>query len=250
MPRKARAMSSTNFYHVIMRGINQEAIFHKSAYKRKLLHTMLEKQDKHPVEIYGYCIMNNHIHLLVRGEIRVLSSFIACINTAFAMYYNRMNQRIGYVFQDRFKSYPIEDENYFWTCLRYIHNNPVKAKICIKAKDYKWSSFNGYINKADILLDSQSYVFMKKTYVHAEEFLTYHHQKDFNLYPDVEEDYKIMQMEIAEYLVEMIVEKYRLESKWDIPGDKWAKRELKMILREEAKLKQSEIREYILGLEE
>ncbi len=250
MPRVAREKSSTNFYHVIMRGINQEAIFYKSVYKRKMIHTILKKQEDYPIEVYGYCIMNNHIHLLVRCEISVLSTFIACINTTYALYYNQVNRRIGYVFQDRFKSYPIESESYYWTCLRYIHNNPVKAKICQKPEGYKWSSFNGYIDKRDLILNSKAYLFMGKTYPNMTTFSEYHQGEDFNLYPDVEEDYKIIQEGIVIHIVELIMDKYGIKDKWDIAINKQATNELKKKLKDNAKLKQGEIRKYLAYLQE
>lgn len=250
MPRKAREVSSTGFYHVILRGINQEAIFNKSANKRKVIYTIIEKQEDNPIEIYGYCIMNNHIHMLVRGDISMLSTFISCVSITYAMYYNRVNDRVGYVFQNRYKSYPIEKEDYFWTCLRYIHNNPVKAKLCKTPEDYKWSSFNGYMNATDILLSVKAHQFMGKTYSHIDSFTTYHQEEDFKLYPDVEEDYKMVQMRIVEHIVSIIMKKYNIENSCEIKGYKQAFKELKLALKDEAELKPGEIKEYLMQLEE
>ena len=90
--------------------------------------------------------MDNHIHLLLKESSEGLATMMKRINVSFAYYFNQKHQRIGHLFQDRFKSEPIENERYLLAVIRYIHNNPVKAGIVKKPEQYKWSSYNSYLS--------------------------------------------------------------------------------------------------------
>jgi REP element-mobilizing transposase RayT len=114
MPRAARQFSKTGFYHIMMRGINRERIFEKEAAKKEILHILAVKVRETDVGIYAYCVMDNHIHLVLKSEPQELAVFMKKLNGSFAMYYNREQRRVGHVFQDRYKSERIEDEEYFW----------------------------------------------------------------------------------------------------------------------------------------
>ena len=84
------------------------------------------------IKVYAYCLMSNHVHMLAKDVNEKLSFAMRRLNSRYAMYYNKKNDRVGYVFSDRYKSEVIETREYFLTCLRYIHQNPVKANICRK----------------------------------------------------------------------------------------------------------------------
>lgn len=90
--------------------------------------------------------MSNHYHLLVQVELDCLASAMKALNSSYAQYFNKRHGRIGYLFQGRFKSEPINDDAYFLTALRYIHKNPQKAGIC-RADEYRWSSYQEYIGR-------------------------------------------------------------------------------------------------------
>lgn len=143
MPRRSRKRSLSGFYHVIIRGINQEDIFETNRDKEKIIKYMKDKKEDY-VEIFAFCIMKNHLHLLLRGDLKQISLFMKMIETSYALYYNRKRKRSGYVFQNRFKSFPIEDKEYLWHCWHYIHLNPVKAKIVQTPEQYYYSSAREY----------------------------------------------------------------------------------------------------------
>lgn len=96
-------------------------------------------------EIYAYCLMDNHIHLLIKEGEDTIQRSVKRIGVSYAYYFNKKYARIGHVFQDRFRSETIEDDKYLMSVVRYIHNNPVKAGIVEKALDYPWSSYHEYL---------------------------------------------------------------------------------------------------------
>jgi len=98
--------------------------------------------------------MRNHVHMLVQCDEKLLSAFMRKVGAKYVYWYNRKYNRIGGLFQDRFKSEPVEDDSYFLTVLRYIHLNPLKAGICRTVSDYTESSYNEYIKpRAGQLID-------------------------------------------------------------------------------------------------
>ena len=132
MPRKARDQSPTDFYHIMMRGINKERIFERKQNKEFLLHLLKKDQENLEVEIGAFCIMDNHAHLIIKGSINDISQFIKKINIKFAMRYNKNLERVGHVFQDRYRSENIYNDSHLMQAISYIHNNPVKAGIIKK----------------------------------------------------------------------------------------------------------------------
>ncbi|MFZ7103335.1 MAG: REP-associated tyrosine transposase [Peptococcaceae bacterium] len=151
MPRAARKKSATGIYHIMMRGINRQNIFHDDLDREKLLQTINHYKAISNYEIYSYCLMDNHIHLLIREMEEPLATIIKRISGSYVYWYNMKYDRCGHLFQERFKSEVIEDDEYFLTVLRYIHQNPVKAGIVRKAGDYKWSSYSEYTEGAGIV---------------------------------------------------------------------------------------------------
>lgn len=141
-------------------GINKEDIFCNKNDKGKYLYILNKYKDKSNVEILSYCIMDNHAHLLLYSEkISDMSKFMHFVNSAYSSYYNKVNNRVGYVFRDRYKSEPICNENYLLKCINYIHMNPVKAGIVKNATNYQYSSCEQYMNnngisKSKILYDT------------------------------------------------------------------------------------------------
>ena len=150
MPREARKESSTGYYHIIMRGNNRSWIFSSEVYKTEFLNMLKEQEEDHLIETVAWCIMDNHVHIVLKSRIKEMSLAIKKINIKFAMKYNQKGKNTGHVFQDRFKSEPIETEKYLLQVVRYVHNNPVKAKIVKEVGDYKWSSYKNYLNKESV----------------------------------------------------------------------------------------------------
>lgn len=145
MPREARNIYNGNLYHVMTQGINKEDIFYNDTLKKIYIKLIFENAKKENVHIVAYCIMKNHAHLLLNiTDVKNMSKFMKIVNMKFAMLYNEMEKRVGVVFRNRYESELIYDESYFYNCVNYIHNNPVKAKIVKEAKEYKFSSANNY----------------------------------------------------------------------------------------------------------
>jgi REP element-mobilizing transposase RayT len=146
MPRAARIRSKTDIYHVMIRGINQQIIFEDDEDNLKFLEILKEYKTISGYSMLAYCLMGNHIHLLTKEEKEPLSQIFKRIGGKYVYWYNGKYKRTGHLFQDRFKSEPVEDEKYLLTVLRYIHQNPMKAGITDVLK-YPWSSYESYINK-------------------------------------------------------------------------------------------------------
>ena len=153
MPRKQREKSVTGIYHVMMRGINHQDIFEdRGDYWKflKLLRMQTFPEDKQGkplpphLTVYAYCLMSNHVHLLVRELEEGLVPPIKSIAISYAQYFNYKYEHSGQLFQDRFKSEPVDDMGYFVTLLRYIHQNPIAAGICSTVDSYTWSSWCEY----------------------------------------------------------------------------------------------------------
>lgn len=164
MPRKARKPSRNGMYHVMLRGVNRQQIFEsESDYMQMLdilagLHVRCDDvghviSDKCCL-IYAYCLMGNHLHLLVREADMSVGEIVKSLASRYVYYFNRCHCRIGHLFQERFKSEPVEDSDYFVALLRYIHLNPVKAGIVRKVEDYRWSSWQEFLHpKANNICD-------------------------------------------------------------------------------------------------
>ena len=150
MPRQARTKSNTGIYHVVMRGINQQRIFEDHLDYRKFLDTIGLYKDKSGYELYAYCLMGNHIHLLIREGDEDLGNAFRRIGAAYVYWYNWKYNRCGHLFQDRFKSEAVETDAYLLTVLRYIHQNPLKAGMVKKTEEYQWSSYHEYVGKAEL----------------------------------------------------------------------------------------------------
>jgi REP element-mobilizing transposase RayT len=149
MPRHAREKCESGIYHIILRGINRQSIFHDDEDYQRFLETMDRVKNPGKFELYGYCLMGNHVHLLLHEKKYEIATIMKRVGVSYARWYNWKYDRVGHVFQDRYKSEVMEDEGYLINLLRYIHNNPVKAQIVKDPKDYKWSSCNSYSRGCD-----------------------------------------------------------------------------------------------------
>ena len=146
MPRKAREDNKTvtNTYHIISRGINKQDIFLDESDKRKFYNIMKDAKSEYQYYLYSFILMNNHIHLTICDNNDQISKIMHKICSVYAMYFNKKYERVGHVFQNRFKSICVDTEGYLLNVIRYIHKNPEKDGICNMDK-YKWSSYNDYI---------------------------------------------------------------------------------------------------------
>lgn len=153
MPRKPRVISSTGIYHIILRSVNQHIIFEEDSDYQKFLYILSDCKTKYDIDIFAYCLMDNHIHLLLYSMPDSLSSFFQSLGTRFARWYNTKYLRSGHLFQDRFYSSVVEDVPHYLSTLVYIHNNPVKANICQNPSEYRWSSYNAFYGQKNPLIN-------------------------------------------------------------------------------------------------
>ena len=152
MARIARKNLNTTFLHIMVQGVNKEYIFEKEFYKIRYLRLINEIKNEYSFTIIAYCIMDNHAHFLVHtDDIESFGRFMHKLNFLFATLYNKLENRVGVLFRNRYKAEAIIDRRYLITCIKYIHENPVKAGIVIRCQDYKYSSYNDYINHTGIL---------------------------------------------------------------------------------------------------
>ena len=151
MPRQARIKSESGIYHIMLRGINQQQIFEDAEDSEKFLDILSACKEISEFRLYAYCLMGNHIHLLIKEGTETLEQMFKRICGRFVYWYNTKYRRVGHLFQDRFKSEPVDSEQYFFTVLRYIHQNPVKAGICKGVESYAYSSYSEYINPSGLV---------------------------------------------------------------------------------------------------
>lgn len=147
MARISRMCYESGFFHIMVQGIKKEKIFNNRILKEKYIEFIKNNCEKYDVKLIAFCTMDNHCHILLYTEkIEGLSKIMASSNTKFGILYNKINKRCGYVFRDRYRCENIYTQVYLENCIRYIHNNPVKAGICKNKQDYKYSSYNSYKN--------------------------------------------------------------------------------------------------------
>ena len=153
MPRAARKKSDSGIYHVMLRGINRQRIFNDDEDYEKFLLTLKKYRDICGYSLLCYCLMPNHVHLLLQEGAEALSVAFRRIGAAYVYWYNAKYNRCGHLFQDRFKSEIVDTDEYLLTVIRYIHWNPVKAGLCGTLEDYPYSSYKSYFDQ-DALTDN------------------------------------------------------------------------------------------------
>ena len=144
MPRKPRIHYPGAVYHVIARGNNRENIFNKEPDKEKYLNLLIKYKEKHDFYLYAYAFMDNHLHLLIEVKDVPLSTIMQALQVSYTQYFNKKYDRVGHVFQQRYKAILCRKDKYLLTLIRYIHENPVKAGLS-HTLEYKWSSHKDYI---------------------------------------------------------------------------------------------------------
>ena len=149
MPRTAREKSNSGVYHIMLRGINKQNIFEEAEDYGKMLELIRLSKNQGGITLYGYCLMSNHVHLLLKEGKEPLETTMKRVCSKYAVWFNTKYQRVGHLFQDRFKSEAVEDPPYFLAVLRYIHFNPVKAGLVKTPEAYSYSSYGCYFGEDD-----------------------------------------------------------------------------------------------------
>lgn len=157
MPRPIRFSSPYTTYHVILTFNNSDFMFNKPSHFSLFLAVISLYKQKFNFKIFGYCVMNSHIHLIIQTPLNpkfTISKIIHAITWRIAFTYNRRHNRKGHLFNNRFKSTIIQDDIYSMQVLKYISQNPVRAGIVKRPSEWKWSSYNFYAyGKYDLVLD-------------------------------------------------------------------------------------------------
>lgn len=145
MPRAKRILYDGAVYHIIQRGHNKDELF-KSLNDYKAFKDLIRRyKNKYSFGIYHYCIMSNHFHILIRPKVGILlPKIIQGITQSYALYYKRVYNHVGFLYQNRYKSYHIDNDAYLLECGRYIERNPMRANIVGHPLMYYWSSYNFY----------------------------------------------------------------------------------------------------------
>ncbi|MBS1258199.1 MAG: Chromosomal replication initiator protein DnaA [Candidatus Scalindua arabica] len=148
MSRPLRIQYSGAWYHVMNRGRRREAIFPKKEDYIAFVEVLKESVSLWNIKISAYCLMPNHYHLLLQTPEGNLSRCMRHINGVYTQRYNRRNRHDGQLFRGRYKSILLDSDNYLTVLVRYIHRNPLRAKMVNRLEDYAWSSHNGYLSKS------------------------------------------------------------------------------------------------------
>lgn len=161
MPRPIRVLYDGACYHIIQRGHNKDNLFISLEDFLKFKNILNDYKEKFQFEIYHYCIMTNHFHIILRVAIGIeLPRILQGIAQTYSNWYKSRYKHVGYLYQSRYKSYIIDNDAYLLDCGRYIERNPVRTKIVSDPGDYKWSSYNFYTKdiKDDILTPNPAYL--------------------------------------------------------------------------------------------
>ena len=149
MPRTARKIGNSGFYHIVARGIGKQIIFEEENDYLLFLGLLKKYLKEEDAVLQAYCLMDNHFHLLLKID-SGMDRLMKKISTAYVFYFNNKYERVGHLFQDRYRSIPVEDDSSLLSVVRYIHNNPAKAGIC-PADRYRWSSWSAYTGSSGLV---------------------------------------------------------------------------------------------------
>lgn len=143
MPREARIVFPKTCYHIITRGNQQQRVFEEARDYDKYLHLVGKYKEKFGFKLYCFCLMPNHVHLLMEiNEPQCLQKIMLGLNLSYTMYFNNRYEKVGHLWQGRFVSRIIERDEYFLKCIEYIENNPLRAKLTQDIQSYHWVSCN------------------------------------------------------------------------------------------------------------
>lgn len=140
MPRHSRRLSATGIYHVMFRGVNRDSIFLDIEDHVRFLDALGLVKKTSGCAVLAYCLMPNHAHVVLRTDGEPIGQSMKRLGVRYAGWFNRKYGRVGHVFQDRFRSVPVEDDAYFITLIRYVWNNPVRGGMVAEPTQYPWNS--------------------------------------------------------------------------------------------------------------
>jgi putative transposase len=157
MARRARLFAPGILYHVIVRGNYRQKTFLNARDYQAYLERLARYRKRFGVTVYAYCLMSNHVHLLVETGSQPLSRFMQGLQQSYTQYFNRKHRKVGHLFQGRYKAILCEKDEYLLGLVRYIHLNPIRAKIVQKLDEYPYSGHRHYAGSgvSDVLEPSR-----------------------------------------------------------------------------------------------
>ncbi|SFI26407.1 REP element-mobilizing transposase RayT [Tindallia magadiensis] len=187
MPRQARKKSNTGIYHVMLKGIDDRNLFLEEGDRKKFLTQLFQAQKKSGFQLLAYCLMDNHIHLLME-EMEDLGTVMKRITVGYVLWHNHQYGRAGHLFQNRYRSEPVENDTSLVAVARYIHQNPIKAGMTKKADNYTWSSYRQYLEAYH----------GKSTHLSTDRIMGYFQsKKQFEIFMNQQNEEKYLGFEVA-----------------------------------------------------
>ena len=213
MAREARFFSNSKVYHIILKGIDSQTIFYDNQDKNFFLKQISITKKEFNYTVYAYCLMSNHVHLLIRCEDVFLAQAMKSLLVRYVHHFNKKYERTGPLMQNRFKSKNIENIRYFIEVCRYIHRNPENAGMEL-TQNYKWSSYHEYIGKEKIINKKALLNYLDNS---KEEFVNYT-LKTIE-FEDIKEfvEYELIDKLNDEKLIQYILKKFNIQNINEIP---------------------------------
>jgi REP-associated tyrosine transposase len=145
MARRPRLFAPGVLYHVIVRGNQRQKTFTSDSDYQAYLERLAKYRRQFGYTIYAYCLMSNHVHLLVQSSATPLAKFMQGLQQSFTQYFNRRHKKSGHLFEGRYKAIVCQEDPYLLELIRYIHLNPVRAGIVNAAEKYEYSGHHAYV---------------------------------------------------------------------------------------------------------
>ena len=143
MPTGPRLLLESACYHIITRGNQKQTVFLESQDYEKYLHILAKYKKRYKFGLYCFCLMPNHIHLIIQVDNPLrLNKVMRGLNLSYTLYFNSKYNKVGHLWQDRFKSRVIDKDSYLLECINYIEANPLRGSLVLHLHEYKWSSYN------------------------------------------------------------------------------------------------------------
>ncbi len=221
MPRTARKKSKSGIYHIMLRGANRQEIFHDEKDHVKFLEILERYKMKSEMKVYAWCLMGNHVHLLVKEGNEALAITMKRIGVSYVSFYNWKYRTTGHLFQDRYRSENVESDRYLFAVIRYIHQNPVKVGLVKKPESWNWSSCQAYYGKECdplFLLDSDFIlgIFSENRKEGMRRFKEYNEMENKDKFMDDEENRRLSDEEAGKR-IGAVVKGYEIASIKSLP---------------------------------
>lgn len=247
MARIARKTSATGLYHIVARGNNKEHIFAHTNEKKHFLKLMTDGLEENEIQLYAYCLMKNHFHIMLKAkDLYKLSTYMHWLTMSYARYYNLKHNQTGHVFQGRYHSECVETESYYWTCIRYIHNNPVKIYQVSQPEDYAFSSAKDYLRCKSHIICPDAMTMLHKKFDCVESFMQFHMIFDSRPVLDIKEDSEKYEMERMQKMLELYCAKNEIQDKTQLYSMTDKRQEFLSWCNQETQIPQSKIKEFLM----